>query len=62
VVLYAKTDNQRFERAAVKWPARLAIERPALRLPHMLLVTSSLVALQTSGRDAAAQTLERLAG
>jgi hypothetical protein len=45
------------------WPAfaHQALERPALRLPDMLLVTSSLVALQTSARDAAAETLGRLA-
>jgi hypothetical protein len=41
--------------------ALLALERPALRLPDMFLVTSSLVALQTSARDAAAETLGRLA-
>jgi hypothetical protein len=58
VVLYAATDNPRFDRAAVKWQARLALERSALRLPDMLLVTSSLVALQTSARDAAAETIE----
>jgi hypothetical protein len=61
VVLYAATDSPRFDRAAVKWQARLALERPALRLPDMLLVMSSLVALQTSARDSAAETLERLA-
>jgi hypothetical protein len=63
VLLYAMADHPRFERAAVRWLARLALERSSpLTLADGLLAAASLVALRTASREQAARTLLRLAG
>jgi hypothetical protein len=61
VILYAEQDSPKFERAAVRWLARLALERDELRLSDALLAASSLVVLRTAEREPASGTLVGLA-
>jgi hypothetical protein len=60
VVLYAEQDSPKFEPAAVKWLARLALEQDSIQLSDMLLAAAELVALRTAAWEHAARTLVSL--
>ena len=59
VLLMAASDDDAFDRAATKWLARFALERPAAGLEDLRLGLSALEALPYN-RDAARQTLAEL--
>jgi hypothetical protein len=60
VVLYARTGSPKFEPAAVRWPARLALEGPDVKLADLQLAAAALVSLRGHRTDAAEKTLLRL--
>jgi hypothetical protein len=62
VILYAEQDSPKFEPAAVRWLARLALERDAFQLSDALLTAAGLVALRTESAPAAAETLREMVG
>ncbi|MEA2192967.1 MAG: hypothetical protein QOI73_3088 [Solirubrobacteraceae bacterium] len=59
VLLMAVRDDEAFDRAATRWLARLALERPAVGLDDLRLGLSALEALPYN-RDAARMTLAEL--
>jgi hypothetical protein len=48
VVLYAETNDAKFDRAACRWLSRLTIERDGLTLAEAQLAASALLALPTN--------------
>ena len=63
MLLYREAGDQRFERAALKWHARLCIEAPALGLAGARISAQALVAIDGEhlelGVEALSQLLER---
>ena len=59
-LLLAESDPARFERAAVRWHARLCREASAVTIDESALALSALNALPGRGGDAAAQALASL--
>ena len=63
-LLMSERDDDRFERAAVRWLARLALERPALGLEdlrHGLVAFEALPHNPAAARKTLAELCERLA-
>jgi hypothetical protein len=60
VLLYGATDSAKFEAAAVRWLARLALERDGVLLADVLAAASSLVALRTASHPTASALLREL--
>jgi hypothetical protein len=59
VVLYARTDSPKFEPAAVRWLARLALEGREVRLNDLQLAAAALACLRGRRRERAEKTLLR---
>jgi hypothetical protein len=62
-LLMGERDDQRFERAAVRWLARLALERPGLRLEDLregLVAFEAMPYNPAGARQALAALCERL--
>jgi hypothetical protein len=59
VVLYARTGSPKFEPAAVRWLARLALEGREVRLNEVQLAAASLPCLRGRKHDRAEKTLLR---
>ena len=53
-------DPVRYERSAVRWLARLALDRPPLGLDELLIAACSLAALRTGERAAPVAALSAL--
>jgi hypothetical protein len=60
VVLYARAGSPKFEPAAVRWLARLALERREVRLNEIQLAASALACLRSRKHEQAEKTLLRL--
>jgi len=60
VVLYARTGSPKFEPAAVRWLARLALERAEVRLSELQLAAAALACLRSRRHEPAEKTLLRL--
>lgn len=60
VVLYARTGSPKFETAAVRFLARLALEKNEVRLPELQLAASALSCLRSTKVATAEKTLLRL--
>lgn len=60
VVLYARTGSPKFEPAAVRWLARLALEGKDVRLAELQLAASALGCLRSTKVETAEKTLLRL--
>jgi hypothetical protein len=60
VGLYADKDARRFERAAIRWHARLEQEARALRLAEAQVALAALAALVAPGCEEAARLLADL--
>src|SRR6266508_1904802 len=60
VVLYARTGSPKFEPAAVRWLARLALEGREVRLNEVQLAAAALACLRGRKHDRAEKTLLRL--
>lgn len=60
VVLYARTGSPKFEPAAVRWLARLAVEGRELRLGDLQLAAAALACLRGRRHEQAEKTLLRL--
>jgi hypothetical protein len=60
VSLYARTDSPKFEPAAVRWLARLALEGREVRLNELQLAAAALACLRGSRHERAEKTLLRL--
>jgi hypothetical protein len=60
VVLYARTGSRKFEPAAVRWVARLALEGRDVGLNDVQLATAALACLRGLRREKAEKTLLRL--
>jgi hypothetical protein len=62
-LLMSERDDERFERAAVRWLARLALERPALSLDdlrHGLVAFQALPYNPAAARQALGELCERV--
>ena len=59
-VLLAREDARRFERAAVRWHARLELERPRMTLLEAQLAAAALSELRGGNTRAALRILEGL--
>ena len=59
VLLYARTDSPKFEPAAVRWLARLALEGREVRLNDVQLAAAALACLRGRRRERAEKTLLR---
>ena len=62
-LLMSERDDERFERAAVRWLARLALERPAIALDdlrHALVAFEALPHNPVAARQALAELCGRL--
>jgi hypothetical protein len=59
VVRYARTDSPKFEPAAVRWLARLALEGREVRLNDLQLTAAALACLRGRRRERAEKTLLR---
>jgi hypothetical protein len=57
VALYARTSDPKFEPAAVRWLARLAAERPDVRLADVQLAAAALACLRGARHDRAERAL-----
>lgn len=57
VVLYASSGSPKFETAAVRWLARLALEGRDVRLAEVQLAAAALACLRGTRRDRAEKTL-----
>lgn len=57
VALYARTGSHKFEPAAVRWLARLAVERPDTRLPDLQLALGAIAQLRDARSDRAERVL-----
>ncbi len=60
VVAYARTGSHKFEPAAVRWVARLALEGREIRLEDVQLATAALACLRGARSERAEKTLLRL--
>jgi hypothetical protein len=60
VVLYARVDSPKFEPAAVRWLARLALEGREVRLNENQLAAAALACLRGRRHERAEKTLLRL--
>jgi hypothetical protein len=60
VVLYARTGSPKFEPAAVRWLARLALEGRDVRLAEVQLAAAALASLPGLRHEMAEKTLLRL--
>jgi len=60
VVLYARTGSPKFEPAAVRWLARLALEGREVRLNELQLAAAALACLRGRRHERAEKTLLRL--
>ena len=60
VVAYARTGSPKFEPAAVRWLARLALEGRELRLSDVQLAAAALACLRGARSGRAEKTLLRL--
>ena len=60
VVLYARTGSPKFEAAAVRWLARLALEGKDVRLAELQLAASALACLRSTKVETAEKTLLRM--
>jgi hypothetical protein len=59
VVLFARTDSPKFEPAAVRWLARLALEGREVRLNDLQLAAAALACLRGRRHERAEKTLLR---
>jgi hypothetical protein len=59
VLLMSSDDDERYDRAATRWLARFALERPSARLDDLRLGLHALEALPYNG-PAARETISRL--
>ncbi len=59
VLLMSSEDDERYDRAATRWLARFALERPSARLEDLQLGLHALEALPYN-EDAARQTIRQL--
>jgi hypothetical protein len=57
VVLYAATESPKFEAAAVRWLARLALEGRDVRISDLQLAAAALGGLKGRRREQAERTL-----
>ena len=57
VVLYARVDSPKFEPAAVRWLARLALEGREVRLNEIQLAAAALACLRGRRHERAEKTL-----
>jgi hypothetical protein len=57
VVLYAQEDSPKFESAAVRWLARLALEGRDIRLAELQLAAAALASLRGLRRERAEKAL-----
>lgn len=60
VVAYARTGSPKFEPAAVRWLARLALEGREMRLGDLQLAAAALTCLRGARSERAEKTLLRL--
>jgi hypothetical protein len=60
VVLYARTGSEKFEPAAVRWLARLALQGREVRLSELQLAAAALACLRGRRHEPAEKTLLRL--
>lgn len=60
VVLYARAGSPKFEAAAVRWIARLALEARDVRLAEVQLAAAALGCLRGPKHERAEKTLLRL--
>jgi len=60
VGLYAAAGSPKFESAAVRWLARLALEKHEVTLGHVQLAAAALAELRGKHHEAAIKTLLRL--
>lgn len=60
VVLYARAGSPKFEPAAVRWLARLALDGRAVRLNEIQLAAAALARLRGPKYERAEKTLLRL--
>lgn len=60
VVVYARADSPKFEPAAVRWLARLALEGRDIKLAELQLAAAALASLRGHRTDVAEKTLLRL--
>ena len=60
VVLYARAGSPKFEPAAVRWLARLAMEGREVRINEIQLAATALACLRGRRHDRAEKTLLRL--
>ena len=60
VVLYARAGSPKFEPAAVKWLARLALEGREVRLDELQLAAAALACLRGRKHERAEKTLLRM--
>jgi hypothetical protein len=60
VVLYARAGSPKFEPAAVRWLARLALEGREVRINEIQLAAAALACLRGRRHDRAEKTLLRL--
>jgi hypothetical protein len=60
VVVYARVDSPKFEAAAARWLARLALEGRDVKLADLQLAAAALVSLRGHRTNAAEETLLRL--
>lgn len=60
VVAYARTGSPKFEPAAVRWVARLALEGTEMRLADLQLAAAALACLRGARSERAHKTLLRL--
>lgn len=61
LLLMSTADDERFDRAATRWLARFALERPSVRLEDLQLGLNALEALPHNP-DAAKDTIRALCG
>jgi hypothetical protein len=60
VVVYARANSPKFEAAAVRWLARLALEGRDVKLLDLQLAAAAVSSLRGHKTDAAEKTLLRL--
>lgn len=60
VVLYARAGSPKFEPAALRWLARLALEGREMRLSEIQLAAAALASLRGRRHEQAEKTLLRL--
>jgi len=58
--VYAAADSPKFEPAAVRWLARLALEKHEVTLGHVQLAAAALAELRGKHHEAATKALLRL--